>query len=153
MTLVHCSICVLFIRVFLTGTFSKLGHAGTDHFNGALMKYVDSLPTPILSILSTLFQCQLVSLRRHLCRIPLRTFRIQLEQINQKWKMQQHDIFLRRDRNLEHHQRCLNLVSTNTRGLEIATASHSQNSVKCCLLRSYYKSLDPWFSVFSTHFF
>jgi len=40
---------------------------------------------------------------------------------------------LRRNRSLEHHQRCLNLVSTNTRGLGISTASHSQNSVKCCV--------------------
>lgn len=40
---------------------------------------------------------------------------------------------LRRNRSLEHHQRCLNLVSTNTRGLEISTTSHSQNSVKCCV--------------------
>lgn len=132
-TLVRCSICALFIRVFFTRPFSKRGHIGTAHFYGTLMKYVDSLPAPTLSILGTLFQCQPASLRRHLCGISLRTFRIQLEQINQNGKMWPLNRFLSRNRSLEHHQQCLNLVSTNTRSLEIATASHSQNSVKCCV--------------------
>lgn len=86
MTLARCSICALFIRVFFTKPFSKRGHADTAHFYGTLMKYVDSLLTPTLSILGTLFQCRPVSLRRRLCGISLRTFRIQLEQINHKWK-------------------------------------------------------------------
>lgn len=66
--------------------FSKRGYAGTAHFYGTLMKYVDSLLTPTLNILGTLFQCRPVSLHRHLCGISLRTFRIQLERINQMEK-------------------------------------------------------------------
>jgi len=123
MALVRCYICALFIRAFFKRPFSKRGHVGTAHFYGTLMKYVDSLLTPTLSILGTLLQCLPVSLHRHLCGISLRTFRIQLEQINQNGKMWQLNRFLRRNRSLKHHQQCLNLVSTNTRGLEIATAS------------------------------
>lgn len=68
---------------------------------------------------------------------PLRDFSADLSHTigaNQSnGKMWQLSRFLRRNRSLEHHQQCLNLVSTNTRGLEIATTSHSQNSVKCCV--------------------
>ena len=61
MTLVRCSICVLFIRGFFTRTFSKLSHAGTVHFYGTLMKHLASLLTPTFRLLLTSFDCRNVA--------------------------------------------------------------------------------------------